>query len=197
MRINEITQSPDDIVIEYIKLHCQKYLDEIGGIENALKDHPLWRGVSESFSRQEWARIIPVRQDRRPTNTDPKLQIVIDDWFQSKTGIRFRQSSAFCTGFYGDARSYQSTGGSTPIVLPVGDYDYCWSPNIGDLFIACQRGDSFMTVDEKAYEALEGGDYRFNTDLIEGIQSGNEIMLHCKSVMIINPSWPVLYKGAQ
>ena len=198
MKIVEITQSPDDTVIDYINLHCGKYLDEIGGLRSALTIHPLWRGIldySFMFRNQEWARIMPVRQDRRPSSNKPEVQEIIDDWFQSKTGIRFRQSSAFCTGYHDDARTYQSDGGSTVIVLPVGDYSYCWSRDIGDLFIALQQNHCRQRL--PIPELLDQSHYKFNTDLIAGIQSGHEIMLHCQSILVVNPDWPLLYKGLQ
>ena len=198
MRIDEITQTPDEIAIDYIKLHCQKYLDEVGGIENALQDIPLWRGISTpnfAFDRGEWARIVPVRQDRRPLTNTQAVQTAVDDWFQEKFGIRFRQSSVFCTGEYDDARSYQSSGSTTVIVLPVGDYDYCWASDIGDLFIELQRATRQGPLSQQLTTVLEQGHYKCNEDIIDGIRSGNEIMLHCQSVMLVNLAWPKLFKG--
>lgn len=195
MKINEITQTPDEIVIDYIKLHCKKYLDEVGGIVNALQDIPLWRGFQGStLKREEWARIMPVRQDRRPLGNSREVQLAVDDWFQEQFGIRFRQSSVFCTGNYEDARSYQSDGNNTLIVLPVGDYDYCWSPEVGDLFIGIQqevRRDRRENLPEvtAALNVVRSGEYRYNTDIIDGIQSQCEIMLHCQSIMVVNPDW--------
>ena len=112
------------------------------------------------------------------------IQNALDDWFEQKFRIRFRQSSVFCTGDHYDAKSYSEPNGTTAIVLPVGDYDYCWSPDVGDLFISLQRNKghdltSFMNLSH----------YRCNEGIAKAIESGHEIMLHCQSIMIINPEW--------
>jgi len=194
MRINEITETFDSKILNYIKQNCKKYLDEVGGTGNALQNIPLWRGIADSsftFGHEEWTRIIPVRQDRRPVTTKPEVQKELDDWFQQHFGIRFRQSSVFCTSKWDDARSYQSSGGTTVIVLPVGNYDYCWSPDVGDLFIVLQQNQG-MDIPE----LLDISNYQYNKGLIDAIESENEIMIRCQSVMLINPNWPALHRGS-
>ena len=191
MRIDEITQSPDEKVIEFITQHCKPYLDEVDGISKALGDLALYRGVSMfKFDEGEYARIVPVNQNRRPTNTSAVAHQAVDDWFQAKFGIRFRQSSVFCTGNLGDAQSYAGTSGTTAIVMPVGDYDYCWSPDVGDLYIELQRNKGYSLS-----ALMDINHYKCNEDIIAAIQSDNEIMLHCQSVMLVNPDWPALYRG--
>jgi len=194
MRINEITQSPDDRIVDYIREHCQQYLDEVGGLRNALSKLPLWRGISRYEFGTDVAVITPVPQNRKPTATDLSIQTLADDWFQEQFGIRFRQSSVFCTGMYEDARSYQYPGGTTLIVLPVGDYDYCWSPIITDLYTVLPTAQD-IEDGSVVSEYLDRGKYKFNTELVRGIESTNEIMLHCKQVMMIDATWHKLYTG--
>lgn len=183
MKINDIIQ---DDAMQLIKNSCQRYLNEVGGIDRALVDIPLWRGISRfEFDDNEPLRIVPVNQSRRPMHIKADIQNALDDWFEQKFGIRFRQSSAFCTGNQYDAASY----GTAVIVLPVGDYDYCWSPDVGDLFIELQRNKG-LTMQA----LLEQNHYKCNEGLISAIESSNEIMLHCQSIMLINPTGPALYK---
>lgn len=49
---------------------------------------------------------VPVDQNREPRDMPEETHKIINQWFQKKSGIKFRSSSIFGTGNYEEAKRY-------------------------------------------------------------------------------------------
>jgi len=179
---------------------CQPYLQEIGGFDAAIIDYPMYRGIEKiEFPPGSHAKTVIVNQNRIPTDTPEGVQILIDDWFQERVGVRFRQTSLHCTGRFDIAISYSGMATGALIVIPMGEYHYAYSAQYRDLFVALGKfnykppnGGAGMSVHEaeqfykaRINEFMDSGDYRFDTNIRGAIFSGTEIMLSCKKALVI------------
>lgn len=208
MKINEVIKGPlafneklDQKVISVIRQQCSPYLTEVGGLINAISVHPLWRGVPNfSWADQPLPIInISVNQQREPRDMSKKTHDSLNVWFKKTSGIAFRSQSIFCTGNIQTAHKYSTNFGSEPggdevIVLPVGDYKYCWSPLVEDLYRYISDriyrwNRTELKNREQILKLLNDSDYIFNTGLNDAISSGNEIMIHCQSAIILNKTY--------
>jgi len=185
MRINEITKGTVPQMLEMLERNCGPYLQEIGGLENALLRYPLYRGTSPVTGIY---KRVTVRNDRIPMSTPIKIHNNIDNWFEanSKNHIRYRSASLFCSGSRRLASSYAEDSRGVVIVLPVGEYHYAWARQCADLFeaILALSYEGGSPPDMSTF--LPACEYLEDTDLTEAINSGHEIMLHCKEAILIN-----------
>lgn len=157
---NPLAGLKDAEILELIKRDCQPF----------LKHHPdglMFRGMK---NKGVGAFKQSVRGDRKPKNMLPELHSKIDDWFQTKFGIKARSETVFVTGDFNDARSY----GKAYAVFPIGEFDFVWSPEVGDLFIVLHNETPSEVPDRLA-------DLKYQTtDLKAAIDSYYEIMVRCK-----------------
>ena len=126
--LNEAKQTPQQVA-DLIKANCQPFLKESGFSYNNMDDSTLWRGVSghiqlPAFSTQK------VKTNRGPTDSSKEIHEVLDNYFKSKFGIKFRSNAVFTTGRCHVAEEY----GDAFIVFPIGEYKYIWSPKILDAY---------------------------------------------------------------
>jgi len=70
-----------------------------------------------------------MRDDREPMNTYPWLHKYMNEMFTKKFGWPVRSGIFAAKSF-----SYVEGYGITHVVFGIGDFDYCWSPKIKDLF---------------------------------------------------------------
>ena len=187
MRIDEITQPAIEQAIELMTQRCGPYLQEIGGLKNALVNYPLYRGTEFVAKFQ----VVAVRQDRKPLATPRAIHDQIDDWFEanSKTGIRYRSQSLFCSGNVRMASGYADYTGGAVIVLPIGRYHYLWSQNRGDLFNTIMHHARQEGSPPDIPTFLQDSYYIEDRHLLEAIDSRNEIMLHCQEAVLVNRRW--------
>lgn len=87
---------------------------------------PAWDDLGRSYYKKK------VRKDRKPMNTKGVVHKIIDDWFEEEMGIRARSQAVFCTGERG--RETAATYGNRSIILPIGKFNYTWSPHVADLY---------------------------------------------------------------
>lgn len=200
----------------FAKRTAQPYLTQIGGIENALFNYPLYRGVagddyhSMDIPNDHPFNTVAIRKDRNPKDTPKNVSAAIDDWFEEKTNIRIRRQSLFCFGREAKASAY----GITVAVIPTGNFSYCWSKEYGDMYESMERfvdamgdGDEYSTpysLKEKMKQVFDdynylddfmtAGDYQFNKGLVEGIRSGREMMLIADKAIVVNSFWLDLAK---
>ncbi len=118
--------------------------------------------------------------DRFPVNMPLCVQLEIDNWFEAKFGVRFRQRSLFCTGSIEVARGYTHMVGEVRTLRAVEDFCFCWSPLCDDLYGAYETS----SHNESIGELLSRLQFRCD-DLISAIRSQNEIMLVCSRVQAI------------
>lgn len=207
MKICEVVEQDDGEddgfanVIRYIEKNCGPYLKEVGGYANALFHNPMFRGVHQSPDSQDPVAILGVKQSRDPVDTPIDVQRLVDHWFVQKSGIAFRSSSVFCTGGMSTANQY----GDPVVVLPVGEYRYCWSPVYTDQYedigryvynidkeIGKDRSLTTLYLTQNKgplLNFLKNGNYQFDHGLDEAIASHHEIMIACQSILIVNIDW--------
>jgi hypothetical protein len=199
MKINEIldtTVDYDKTFLKRIKNNCQPFLNESLYL-------PLYRGISNITNEKYIHK--KTRENRRPKDTSVDITNFINNYFEKKFGIRFRSNhSMMAAGSYEFARTF----GKPFNVFPAGEYKFCWSPKIADLFswiitsipIVDEDEDIFFDVFnegnfEKATKMLDKLEYK-TTDLKEAIKSKKEIMFYCKDYYGINFNFTMAeYRG--
>jgi hypothetical protein len=180
MRIREIL-TENAGVMNILQRDCGKWINESQGA-------PVFRGINNARWKQPIKKFI-CPWDRQPRNTDRDLHRAADAWFLKHTGIEFRSNSFFTTGNAENANEY----GDLFILCPIGNYKYCWSPNIMDFYLELERVSRNQEDDDEFVDwVLTDGDYIFNSNLPGAIQSGNEIMVHCKEAYLVNPDFYTL-----
>ena len=192
---------------------CGPYLTEVGGVKNALFNTPLYRGVKGlDLSLKEPYETVTVNLNRSPKDIPLVLHKEIDAWFQKETGYKFRSTSLFTTGKMQTASEY----GAVFVVIPKGDYHYCWSARYLDLWaeieyyshnndeninhavnITNQIIGYFDNNPNEMNNVLKIGDYQFDNKIAAGITSGHEIMFVCKEAILIDVNWLDLVRAYQ
>jgi len=176
-------------LLEKIKKDCKPFLKQMN------IDKPLWRG-SKDIVRNDYEKIKP-RKDRRPRNTDPDLQVILDNVFNKKFGWKPRSSGVFCGGDKREAETY----GNVYSVWPIGNFKFIWSERVSDLFvnfeteIACDCfilhifwNDKNLTKTKECISKVEENVPKLYTDknLAKAINSWNEVMIGCKEYYLVN-----------
>jgi hypothetical protein len=219
MRIHEIiNESPSlgyeeqRILNQYEKIeahittNCLPYIIAAGGIDDALFEDPLWRGVyhnefTSDMGMDKPVKSISINSNRTPLDTPDRAHHLIDDWFNKYTGYRFRSSSLFVTGSSPNASTY----GKLVRVIPEGEFHFCWSPKIQDMYEALSEyaylvggptiGDRKQAIhylkDDNIIQFLEDSEFLLDKDLTNAIYSRHEIMIVAKSALIVDNAWCV------
>lgn len=175
-------------------------------------DRLLFRGIKHNYGLSigmylvggipEECFVKPVRKDRIPRDMSAIVSKKLDDWFEKEFNFRARSEGLFTVGKSGLDGEF----GTSCVVFPLGSFSYLWSPEIKDLWLYIQRNvyDHYDAKDWKHEVTDEEGKFdadKFDahmkalnyktTDLEEAIDSGNEIMLRCSSVLVL----PILSEG--
>ena len=207
MKINEVIKHTNEVpvgdVLNIIKTNCYPFITAMGGLSNAFM-HPLFRGMEGVDFTINPLLKISVNQYRTPKDTSPEVHKIADRWFDRNTGIDFRSTSFFATGSFNVAHGY-ALRGITARIMPIGNFNYCWSPVYEDMTsdfevyeennIQDYADEADTTIDDEdlipdlVYDFLGNGNYQFNTGLLEAIESKHEIMFSCQSALIISEYW--------
>jgi hypothetical protein len=161
-------------LLTLLQQNCKPFLSQAGW------NDILWRGVSDSLPS---VSIQTNRPGRRPVTTNKAISKAADDWFLEHTGVRYRSNSVFTSGNPSHSASY----GEVYAVFPIGDFKFCWSPIVEDMFMMVS--DLQPHVDRNATELppyvkleiekrLSEAEYKTD-DLIAATGSNSETMLHC------------------
>jgi len=201
MKIQEIITESEDYTAEDIaKMLRQDCAPFLSAINNDLYKYRMWRGANIPPTRI--ARFT-TRKDRDPVDMPEVVSKAIDDYFQETTGIRWRSTSVFASG-NGTAAAYY---GNLFCLFPIGQFHYCWSPRVSDLFnhLDRQLGNYKLRYDhfakylhpdneEKskfAFKTLHDTimpkfEYQVDTGLIDAIEMANaEIMITCDKYYLV------------
>lgn len=190
MRIHEIAEYyPALRLAKKIAAECQPYLSQISPTTR------LWRGMYDSSTMQTSKLKCPV--GRQPMSTAEHLHEFIDGWFLSNTGISYRSNAVFATGNPTMAAEF----GRPFAIFPTGAFKFCWSPNVIDMTYDLVKPRSSMYSnlediaepedDEEEKEQLETMENALvsakyiQNHLVDAIQSGNEIMIHCPTYFLV------------
>lgn len=117
---------PDDYVVltNYITRHAQPWLAAYKQTRRML-----YRGV-RSAPLNVYAFRQPVRRDRRPKDSTQLAHQTMNAMIASVGGIANRSNSVFCSFDKGLTFEY----GETLAAIPIGQFNYTWSPIIGDWY---------------------------------------------------------------
>lgn len=119
------SRNPQELA-DLIKRDCKKWLNEVSDIS----EYKIFRGTNSIMKRPESILYKKdVRKNRQPKDTSKAVHDIFDEYFEKNFGWKMRSESLFVTGDESIASEY----GYAYMVLPIGDYNYCWSPKVPDL----------------------------------------------------------------
>jgi hypothetical protein len=166
---------------QFVSRHCQPYLN---AVDYDLDKYAMFRGVSrQALGRMEETHIESLYMSpgcyayRKPKDTPESFHNTVNKMFVKKFGIPFR-NGVFATGATRNAKYY----GHVTQIIPVGDFRFCWSPQVQDFYSLTEDN---ATEQEAVGEArrLITTDYS-DKNLKQAILSHHEIMLYCEKVLI-------------
>jgi hypothetical protein len=141
----------------------------------------LYRGYGNEFSENGIVFTKEVRMDRKPRDLHIRWHELMDNFFKEKFGIPFRSASVFTSGSKHSASMY----GIPHIVIPEGNFKFCWSPQIQDPIYEAQLRQAPPPEVTKLHDNGMMGTYR-TTDLKRAINSECEVMVHCPKITLFS-----------
>lgn len=204
MRISEIlSESLDNVshdyddqaaikIADFIKKNCQPWLAATEHIEPVL-----YRGVEAAGKiRLPQSFIKPTRTDRKPMTTDPNRNDIFNMLIGVVGGKANRNNSIFCTSDASEARMY----GPVFVVMPIGNFNYTWSPEWFDWTLSMTRNDAIrLSKGGAPPEGLVNPEYwdpelvhnliKADEGLEEAIRRKHEIMISCGSALYVGPNF--------
>lgn len=204
MKLISLYESNSDLSLEEaVKIfhdECKPFQKEIGF--NGIFDFkPLKRGMKNKSN----ILIGNVRPDRKPTDTPLPIHQFMDNWFYKKFGVKFRSNAMFAT----KSQSAQ-TYGDVYIVFPIGEFKYCYSTVVSDLYVditskiesklsshyaplSKEKFNDFLSDEDNVKFSLDIvekllSDSNFVNDNLKNVTNYPEIMINCKSYLAIKES---------
>lgn len=110
-----------------IERDCAPYLSYMRSI---TKESRNWLKRGLNVPQKEPYIKSRVTKNRKPVDTDSDVHIVLDYNLKELCGEKFRSDAIFCSIALGVVLGY----GYPYFVFPVGDWKYCWSPEIKDAY---------------------------------------------------------------
>jgi hypothetical protein len=167
MRLNEVQQSQWETVVSKIRKSCAPYLSQT--------KLPVYRGMVTNKD----TLVHKMRIDRQPLDTNKKVHDAFDLEFTDHFGWPYRSMAVFATGDASIAAGYANKG-DLVIMIPMGNFNFLWSPVYEDMFAVSHRVDE---DDEENFQAdveyyVEQGKYT-DKNLDAAVRSENEIMFAC------------------
>ena len=189
--------------LKEILVNCLPYLTQI---DFDLAKYPLYRGIrtNDNFKTilpcwegYEFSyRLETTKENRKPVDTPQSLHCYVDDAFLKFFGKRYRSDHIV---FGINNLVYISRYiGYPSILLPCGDFSFCWSPNVLDFSMECMEW--FEDLDEEYPEYTYDKKVKIMSDLITrelkyqttdlkaAIESKHEIMISCDKFYVIQAS---------
>lgn len=141
-----------------------------------MKNNILYRGMSSVIIGKQEIENNYLISPRVPRNMPSDLHNEADTWFAEKFNFKFRSQAIFCTGSITVAQSY----GTPAAICPIGEHLFCWSPDIGDLYMSYQASPLSMQqlLESSFYATFTYSDTEI---LKKALDTGNELMLWCNS----------------
>ncbi len=182
--------------LKQVEKNCQPFLRQI---DYDLSAYTLYRGM---FDIKATFFKMPTIQDRVPKNTPKIAHETIDDWCEENFGVKFRSTSLFCSGDEEQVTTY----GDTVAIFPIGDFNTLYSKKVYDMYLSLKnafRGErsAYKDIDQltdnpkpfsqmfdpdSIRDVLDDNKSTFvKNDLKRACDSGNEIMVSCKSAYVL------------
>ena len=175
----------EEFDIEYIwsilQKDCKPYIKQLQG-------DLLYRGSYKS--NDTGIKKVTPRKNRMPMSINPKVQEILDKFFNKKFGWNARSTGVFCTGDFSVAGQY---GNAAYSFWPIGPFKFLWHPRILDLFEAL--------YDKKSPWAYGWGYWIDHPEMLESfvkdytdknfqkaIKSKHEVMISCKNYYLVRSS---------
>jgi len=134
----EEKQAHIEFVLNQLKENCAPWLKDPQA--NGL----LYRGTKSPIINM---KVLKVRLDDRTPKDMPKdIHDELNYWFRKKFGWKVR-NGVFASSNIGIAKNYHHEG-DPYIFMPIGKYEYVWSPEVGDLFTDYYENDKIHTIEE-------------------------------------------------
>ena len=154
MKVRELFE--EGTITRLIKDNCQDYL--VNHLKEGANGYFLRRLTNDLPS--ENFIIKTTRKDRRPRDTDDAIHAYVDEAFNETFGIKFRSSAVFTQrSFTSDHEPY---GAYEHIVIPMGEYSFCYSPVVSDLYT-----DLFERRQQPDHDAKLGIFFKKNRGLLD------------------------------
>lgn len=166
-KLYEDTYSEDEREAEHavrlILQHGTEWFRQSGG-------RVVWRGKHTATSRVLTQR---VRTNRKPLNSDEETHEWFNQDLKRRGCVANRSNAAFVSG----SRSRAATYGNLFVAIPMGKFNYTWSPIARDAYL--MRRTIMAGQDEPNMFKCDDG------SLERAITSGHEIMIACEQVILI------------
>jgi hypothetical protein len=198
MLLEEITGYRPTITqekLDVIEHQCQPFIKAVGGIKNVI-EMPLYRGIKSPdklVKLHDGLFLGTMRSDRKPRSTGSDYHKYINNFFSEKFDTPYR-NGVFVTGHSDQATFY----GKVYQMIPVGEFKYCWSPSVSDLYhtlepyfdnynhwVDTEHGYEYQ-IPEKVKTSLAGilNSYK-ETGLKEAINTHHEVMIWCHNYLLV------------
>lgn len=137
--------------------------------DELTKGQPLYRGFSIKLKNASVQIASP--RNRSPVSMPLSIQTEMDNWFETRFGIRLRERSIFATGNIEIAKHYAGDYGEIRVLRPIEPFCFFWSEYCADLYEEYEN----MPRDESIPELLHRLEFK-SIDLDRALQSSHEIM---------------------
>lgn len=176
--------------------NCKPFQKEIG-FNNSFDFEPFYRGMKNKPN----ILIGSVRTDRKPMNTPLPIHEFMDNWFYKKFGVKFRSNAMFTIKDKPNAKFF----GDVYIVFPIGEFKYCYSNDVFDLYdLIISKIQQYTDINATDINTFLSDKQHLKTviDIVEKIlidsnyvdsnlkalSVNSEIMINCKSYLAIKES---------
>jgi hypothetical protein len=190
--------------LEKFKSDCEFFLEHIEGSSSLL-----WRGLHPDFMPDDYD-VKSFAERTKTLDMLPNVHAFINSYYYEKINARIR-NWIFCTGNRTLAAEY-TVSYNPCLIFPIGRFDwFCFKDReLKDLYhyvSNIKSGVDRAFRDEKAAErqfydslesSLDSAEYWYNKNLRACAQSGNEVMIRCKSYYIFsigNDSSPTTFSS--
>jgi len=147
MKIIEVTNMNKDFTFEE---KFEKFVREMARNTNSkivkfLFENPLYRALTPNES--EWTTnygISSIEKNRKPLNTSPFLQKIMDEYLKNSGFRALRSNSIFVTGEKTIALNYRKNNRILAVVFPSKKFFFTWNPVSHDFFTSIYGSRVFL-----------------------------------------------------
>ena len=144
--IREEKQAHIEFVLNQLKENCAPWLKDPQA--NGL----LYRGTRSPIINM---KVVKARlDDRMPKDMPKDIHDELNYWFRKKFGWNVR-NGVFASSNIGIAKNYHHEG-DPYIFMPIGKYEYVWSPEVGDLFTDYYENGTLQSQEQLEHDYDDG-----------------------------------------